>query len=128
MLIVMEDWNGHNLLQFLLNVEAVWRLDIFEIDASVGGCKELDTVDEIVRVGCVHTDVNRLNAGELIEEHGLALHHRLARQRTEVAKAEDGRSVGDNGHRVSLVRVLVRGLRVLRDLNARHSDTRRVSQ
>ena len=45
MLVVMENWNGHYLLELLLNVEAVWALDVFEVDATEGGCEILDCVN-----------------------------------------------------------------------------------
>ena len=44
----------------------------------------------------VDLDVEHVDAGELLEQDGLALHHRLAGQRADIAQAEHGGAVGDH--------------------------------
>ena len=58
----------------------------------------------------------------------LALHHRLGRQRAEIAEPEDGRAVGDHRHEVALVGVVVGQLRVLGDGLHGHGDARRIGE
>ena len=63
---------------------------------------------------------------ELLEEHRLALHHRHGRLGADVAEAEHGRAVGDDGDGVRLDRE-VEGLGlVLGDVLADAGDARRV--
>ncbi len=85
-----------------LDVEAVGRLDVLEVDAAEGRLERGDAVDQLVEVVLlVDLDVEHVDAGELLEEHSLALHHRLGRQRPDVAQAQHGRAVGDHGHQVA---------------------------
>jgi hypothetical protein len=50
----------------------------------------------------VDLDVEAVDAGELLEEHGLALHHRLGGLGADVAEAEHGGAVGDHRDEVAL--------------------------
>ena len=77
-----------------LDVEALGRLDVLEVDAAEGGLERGDDLDELVRVGLVDLDVEHVDVGELLEQAALALHHRLAGQGADVAKTEHGRAVG----------------------------------
>ena len=52
-------------------------------------------------------EVEDVEVGELLEEIAFALHHRLAGERADVAEAEHGGAVGDDGDEVALRRVLV---------------------
>ena len=45
--------------------------------------------------GRVDLDVEDVDAGELLEQHRLAFHHRLGGERADIAEAEHGRAVGD---------------------------------
>jgi hypothetical protein len=49
----------------------------------------------------VELDVEDVDAGELLEQHRLAFHHRLGRQRADVAQAQHGGAVGDHAHQVA---------------------------
>ena len=50
----------------------------------------------------VELEVEDVDVGELLEEDSLALHHRLAGERADVAEAEHGGAVGDDGDEVAL--------------------------
>src|SRR3712207_6942435 len=54
----------------------------------------------------------------------LAFHHRLGRQRAEVAEAQDGGAVGDHGDHVALRGVVVGGVRDRKStrLNSSHAN------
>jgi hypothetical protein len=58
----------------------------------------------------VDLDVEHVDAGELLEQHALAFHHRLAGQRADVAQAQHRGAVGDHRHQVAARGVLA-GLR-----------------
>lgn len=124
----MEDGDGHQFFQLLLNIEAVWRFNVLQVDATVRRGQVPDTVNELIGVGRVDAYVDRLYTGELIEQDSLALHHWLRGERTQIAKAKHSCAVGDHSHHVALVRVLVGILGVFADLGAGNSDAWRVCE
>jgi hypothetical protein len=71
-----------------------------------GGLQRGDHFDQLLRVFFVDFDVEHIDAGELLEQDGLAFHHRLGRQRADVAQAQHGRAVGDHAHQVAAAGVL----------------------
>ena len=106
-LVVVEDGDVEQLLQLLLDDEAVGRLDVLQIDAAEGGAEVAHAVDERVGVLGIDQEVDGVDVGEALEQRALAFHHGLGSQRAEIAEAEDGRAVGDHGHEVALVGVVV---------------------
>jgi len=119
MLVVMEDGNLHLLAKRRLDDEALRRLDVLEVDPPERGLEGEDDVDELLRILLGDLDVEHVDVGELLEEDPLALHDRLARQRSDVAQPKHRRTVRHHGHQVALRRVLVRRVRPLLDLEAR---------
>ena len=73
-------------------------------------------------------DVDGVDVGEALEEHALALHHRLGGQRAQVAQAQDRGAVGDHRHQVALGGVLVGEVRIFGDGQHRHGHARRIGQ
>ena len=108
-LIVMKDGNVHHLAQALLDVEALRRLDVFEIDPAKRRPKIFHRIDEFVRILGPDFQVDRIDVGESLEQHRLAFHHRLRSKRAEVAEAEDRRAVGNDRDHVAACRVVVGG-------------------
>ena len=86
------------------------------------GAKPLDRLDDLVGVLGVEADRERIDAGELLEEQRLALHDRHGGFGADVAQAQDGGAVGDDGDGVLLDRVLVRHGRLVVDRHADPSD------
>jgi hypothetical protein len=73
-------------------------------------------------------EVEHVDAGELLEQHALAFHHRLAGQRADVAQAQHRGAVGDHGHQVA-ARGVAPGIgRVVDDLLAGGGHTGRIGQ
>ena len=68
-----------SLLQLLLDLEAARRGDVLEVDAAERGRDQLDGPHDLVGVGRVQADRERVDAGELLEQAALALHHRHRR-------------------------------------------------
>ena len=101
-LIVVEDGNLHRLLQRLFDVEALGRLDVFQVDAAEGGLEQLAGLDDFVGILRVQLDVEDVDVGEAFEQDTLAFHDRLAGQRADVAQAEHRGAVGDDGDQVAL--------------------------
>ena len=66
-------------LQPVLDLEAARRRDVLEVDAAEAGRDALDGLDDLVGVLGVQADREGVDAGELLEEHRLALHDRHRR-------------------------------------------------
>jgi hypothetical protein len=128
-LVVVEHRDLHALAQLAFDIEAVGRLDVFEVDAAKGGLQRGDDVHQLVEVVLlVDLDVEHVDAGELLEQHALAFHHRLARQRADVAQAQHGRAVGDHRHQVAAAGVFEGVVGVFGNFLARRGNTGRVGQ
>ena len=100
-LVVVKDGNVHQLAQALLDVEALRRLDVLEIDAAERRPEVFHRVDEFVRILGPDFEVDRIDVGEALEQHRLAFHHRLGGERAEIAEAENRRAVGDDRDHVA---------------------------
>ena len=84
----------------LLDVEALGRLDVLEVDAAQRRLERGDDLDQLVGVLLGELDVEHVDAGELLEQAGLALHHRLAGERADVAQPQHRGAVGDDADEV----------------------------
>ena len=69
-----------------------------------------------------------VDVGKTLEEDGLAFHHRLRRERAEIAEAENRGAVGDDGDEIALGRVVVGAALVLGDGQHRNGDARRIGE
>ena len=92
------------------------------------GSRAQTTSTSLADVVLGHLDVEHVDAGELLEQDGLALHHRLRGQRPDVAEAEHGRAVGE--HRDEVLADGEGGglLRILVDRHAGGGDAGRVGE
>ena len=127
-LVVVEDRDLHALAQLLLDVEALRRLDVLEIDAAEGRLQRGDDLDQLVRVELVELDVEDVDAGELLEQDGLAFHHRLGGERADGAQAQHGRAVGDHADQVGARGQLGGRRRIAHDLVAGGGDAGRIGE
>jgi hypothetical protein len=121
-LVVVEDRDLHLLLEPLLDQEAVRRLDVLEVDAAEGRLERAHDRADLVDLPGGDLEIEDVDVGEALEEHALALHHRLARVRTDVPEAEHGRAVRDHGDQVAARGVGVGQVLVAGDLQARLGD------
>ena len=128
MLVVVEHRNLQALAQLALDVEAFRRLDVLEIDAAEGGLERGDDVDQLVRIALVDFDVEAVDAGELLEQNGLALHDRLGRERPDRAEAQYRRAVGHHAHQVAARRQVARFGWIANDLVAGRRHAGRVGE
>ncbi len=128
MLVVVEHRYVHAFAQLLFNVKTFGRLDVFQVDAAQRGLHGRDHVHQLVRVALGQFDVEHVYAGELLEQATLALHHRLGRQRADVAQAQHGRAVGDHAHEVAARGVFGRQRGVGLDVQAGVGHARRIGQ
>ena len=127
-LVVVEDRDLHRLLQCLLDVEALRRLDVLEIDAAEGGFQQLADLDNLVGIMGVDFDVEHIHVGEAFKEDSLAFHDGLAGEGADISQAEDGGSVGHHRDQVAACGVFEGVVRVLFDFQAWHGHAGRVGQ
>jgi hypothetical protein len=125
-LVVVEDRDVERGDEPLLDLEAARRGDVLEVDAAEGGGDALDRLHDLVHVLGGHADREGVDVAELLEEHGLALHHGHGRLGSDVPKPEHRAAVRHHGDRVALDREL-EGLRAIPgDLQADPGDPRGV--
>ncbi len=127
-LVVVEDRDLHLLAQLTLDLETLGRLDVLEVDAAEGRLQRRDDVDHALDRRRVDLDVEDVDAGELLEEDGLALHHRLGGERPDVAETEHRRAVGDDGDEIAARGVVLRPIRIVLDRQTGRRDARRIGE
>ena len=124
----MEDGNIHALAQLLLDVEALRRFDIFEVDTAEGRLQRRNDVDKFVRVQFIDFNIEHIDTGEFFKQNAFAFHHRLTGQRADIAQPQNGRAVGDHRYKVAARGIFIGCQRILLDFQAGRGDARRVGQ
>ncbi len=127
-LIVVHHRDVHAFAQRRLDDEAFGRGDVFEIDAAEGRLHQRHRLDELVGILGVEFDIDRIDVGEPLEQHRLAFHHRLGRERAEIAHAQDRGPVGDYGDKVRARGVSGSVGRIVGDGLDRGGDTGRIGE
>ena len=128
MLIVVEDGNVAAFLQLLLNLKAAGGCNVFQIDSAKGAGEQGDGVDDFVNILAAHAEGDCVYAAKGLEEEALAFHDRHAGFGADVAKAEDGSAVGNNGDRVPAACQIIAFVYVFLDFKAGCGNTRRIGQ
>ena len=127
-LIVVEDRNFHPRLQAILDLEALGPLDVLEVDAAEGRLERGHGLDNTIDGIGGDLDVEHIDTGELLEQNRLAFHHRLGRQRTDIAETQHGGAIADDGHKIGAGRKFGGLRRIGGDRFAGGGNTRRISQ
>ena len=127
MLVIMEDGDLHPLAQFLLDIEALRRLDVFQVDATEGWLQAGNDFNQTIRVVLADFQVKHVNIGKLLEEDALTFHHRLGGQRANVAQPQHRRAVGDHAHQVGTRGERGHLIRTSHNLLTGSGDARRIS-
>ncbi len=99
-------------------VEAAGGGDVLELDRGERRRDMDDRLDDLVGVLGVEEDGHAGKPGQGLDQAGLALHDRHGRLGPDVAQAEDGRAVGDDGDEVADGGVAAGEGRVVLDLEA----------
>src|SRR5450759_1221766 len=89
MLIVVEDGDVQLFLKPSLDLEAHRRRDVLQVDSTESGSDRLTYRHELLNARGTHTDGVRIDVGELLEQHRLALHHRHGRLRPDVTQTQN---------------------------------------
>ena len=104
-LIVVKHRDLHAILELLLDKKALRCLDVLEVDAAEGRLQAGDDIDQLVGIVLGDLDIEDIDAGELLKQHRFAFHHRLGRERPDVAEPEHGGAVGDDPDQITAVGV-----------------------
>ena len=81
----MEHRNIHPFAQFLLDVETLWRFDVFQIDPAERRFQRGNDVNKFVRVEFIDFDIEHINTGEFLKQNAFAFHDRFTGQRANIA-------------------------------------------
>lgn len=127
-LIVVEDWNWHELFELCLDFKAVRGPDVLQVNSTEARSQVLNAIYELFWILSVHANIDRLDACKLVEQNRLALHNRLRSEGTNISETQHGGAIGDYGDHVSLVGVSESVAGILVDLHARIGDSGRVSK
>ena len=122
----MEHGNVKGSLQTLLDFEASGGADILQVDAAEGGGKPGDCLDDLLRILCIQTDGDRIDAAEFLEEDCLSLHDGHGGVRADIPKTQDGASVGNHGHGIGFHGISIGGFLIPGDYFAGLSHPGRV--
>jgi hypothetical protein len=127
-LVIMEDRDVQRLDQPSLDLEALWRLDVLEVDPSEGRRERRDHRDHLFHGAGLELDVEDVDVGKLLEQVRLPLHHRLRREGSDVTEPEHRGAVGHHRHQISACGVAEDIVWVRVDGPARFGDSRSVGQ
>ena len=115
------------LLQFVFNVVALRRLDVFQIDAGIVALQRLDDDDELVLVRLVDADGHGVHGTEAFEQGGLAFHDGHGGTGADLAEAQDTGAIRADGDHVAAAGQVEGAVRLFLDGEARSRYARRVS-
>ncbi len=121
-LVVVHHRDVEPALALRLDVEALRRADVLEVDAAERRREGDDDVDEPSRVLLVDLEVERVEVREALEQDRLALHDRLRRRRTDAAEPEHGGPVADHSDEMAHAGVGVGRVGVVADGQRRLGD------
>ncbi len=99
-LVVMKHRNLHPFAQLPLDVEALRCLDVLEVDTTKRRLQRGNDLHQTLRIPFLDLEVEDVDIREFLEQDRLAFHHRLRRQRTDRAKAEDSCAIGDDADQI----------------------------
>ena len=106
MLVVVENRDVEQALELALYLKAARSGYVLEVDAAVGRRDGAHGGDYLLCVLGVETDWHGVDAAKLLEEQRLALHDGQGGERADIAEAQHGGAVGDDGHHVAARGVL----------------------
>jgi hypothetical protein len=100
-LVIVKHRNLHARAQGALDVKAIGRFDVFQVNAAKSGLHGRNRVYELVKVVLLQFDVKHINACKFFKQNRFAFHHRLGGQWANVTQAQNRGAVGDDGHQIT---------------------------
>ncbi|MPM87204.1 hypothetical protein SDC9_134298 [bioreactor metagenome] len=120
----MEDRNVQHLFQAAFDFEAARRTDILQVDAAEGRCDGSNVRDDFFNILRIQGNRNGIHIPEAFEQGRFAFHNRNGCFRSDIAQAQDSRSVGYDGDQVLFSGISIDGFFVVRDFHADGCDAR----
>ena len=117
-LVVVEDGDVAFFLQLPLDFKAAGRGDVLQVDPAEGTGNQGHGVDKFVHVVGPDAQGKGVHPAEGLKQHAFALHHRHTGLGPDVAQAQDGGAVGDDGAEVVPPGQVVGPVEVLLDFQA----------
>jgi hypothetical protein len=117
-LVVVKHGDIHDLFEPLLDVEALGRLDVFQVDPAEGGFHIFDRLDDLVRIVRVELDIEHVDIGKPFKEDSLPFHDGLAGESPDVAQTQHRRPVAHDCDKISFGGIEVGVVRVCMNLHA----------
>jgi len=128
MLVIVEYRDIHPVAQRLLDDEAIGCGNIFQVDAAETGFHDLHGIDERIRILGVKFDIDRIDIGEALEQHRLALHHRFRGECAEIAQTQDRGAVGYHRNQIALCCIIIGFRGVFGDRPDRDGNAGRIGE
>ena len=128
MLVVMEYGDIADFLQLAFYLETAGSADIFQVDAAKAAGNQVDGAYQLVNILAADADGERIHIGKGLEQGALALHNGHAGFGADIAQAQNGGAVGDNGHQVVAAGQLIALVIIVMDHHARLGNAGGVSQ
>ena len=100
-LVVMEDRDIADLLEPAFNLKTAGGGNILQVDAAEGAGDQVDRADDLVHVLAADADREGVYITEGLKQSALTLHDRHTSFRTDIAQAENGRTVRDDGNEIA---------------------------
>ena len=118
MLVIMENGNITDFLQLALDLKATGGADILQIDAAKAAGEQVHRADDLIHILALDAQGEGVHIAKFLEQDALALHHRHARLRADIAKAQNRRAIGDHSHQIVAAGQLVRFIHIRMDGHA----------
>jgi hypothetical protein len=99
-MIAVKNRDRHPLAQRRLDLETLRPLDILQVDAAERRLQRRHHVDEFLRILLIDLDIEDVDAGEFLEQDGLAFHHRFRCERPDIAETQDCCTVGNHAYEI----------------------------
>ncbi len=115
MLIIVQHGLVEPLLQLALDLEALWSREILELNRAERQLDRHNGLDDTLDLRLLQENRHAVEADEIGEQCGFALHHRQPGERPDISKAEHRRSVRDDRNRIVDAREIPRRTRVVLD-------------
>src|SRR3989344_8093438 len=112
--------------QSLFYVKTFWRGNVLQINPAEVRRDRLHYAHYLFGILCIKYQWPRINIRFLFKYECLPLHHRQSAVWTDIAEAEHGRAVRDNGDAVLLYGHLSRVLRMLGEMKCGSTNARRI--
>ena len=100
MLVVVKNRDVAFFLQLPLDLKAAGGSDVLQVDAAERTGHQIHGVDELVHIVGLHAEGESVHIAEGLKQHALPLHNGHTRLGADVAQAQDGGAVGNDGAEV----------------------------